>query len=69
MKEENNGMRLFTSLMITVLIGWSAPDFAQAQQANSCKQCSDQRHACMGGYSAKTCQVEYERCMKNRQRK
>ena len=69
MTGENNGVRLFTSLMITVLIGWSAPDFAQAQQANSCKQCSDQRHACMGGYSAKTCQVEYERCMKNCQRK
>ena len=69
MTGENNGMRLFTSLMITVLIGWSVPDFAQAQQANSCKQCSDQRHACMGGYSAKTCQVEYERCMKNCQRK
>ena len=62
-------MRLFTSLMITVLIGWSVPDFAQAQQANSCKQCSDQRRACTGGYSAKTCQVEYERCMKNCQRK
>ena len=62
-------MRAFTALMITVLIGWSASDFAQAQQANSCKQCSDQRHACTGGYSAKTCQVEYERCMKNCQRK
>ena len=62
-------MRVFTALMIMVLIGWSASDFAQAQQANSCKQCSDQRHACMGGYSAKTCQVEYERCIKNCQRK
>jgi len=62
-------MRAFTALMITVLIGWSASDFAQAQQANSCKQCSDQRHACTGGYSAKTCQVEYEWCMKNCQRK
>jgi len=55
--------------MIMVLIDWSASDFAQAQQANSCKQCSDQRHACTGGYSAKTCQVEYERCMKNCQGK
>ena len=60
---------VFTSLIIIVLIGWSASDFAQAQQANSCKQCSDQRHACTGGYSAKTCQIEYERCMKNCQRK
>ena len=62
-------MRVFTALMIMVLIGWSPSDFAQAQQANRCKQCSDQRHACTGGYSAKTCQVEYERCMKNCQRK
>ena len=58
-------MRLFTSLMIVFSIGFSEPRFAQAEQANSCKQCSDQRHACTGGYSAKTCQVEYERCMKN----
>ena len=62
-------MRALTALMITVLIGWSASEFAQAQQANSCKKCTERRHACTGGYSAKTCQVEYERCMKNCQRK
>ena len=62
-------MQVLTSLMIIVLIGASTPRFAQAEQANSCKQCSDQRHTCTGGYSAKTCQVEYERCMKNCQRK
>jgi hypothetical protein len=62
-------MRVFTSLMIIVLIGASTPRLAQAQQANSCKQCSDQRRACMSGYSGKTCQTEYERCMKNCQRK
>jgi hypothetical protein len=58
-------MRFFTSLTIIVLLGLGTPKPAQAQQANSCKQCSDQRHACAGGYSAKTCQVEFERCMKN----
>jgi hypothetical protein len=62
-------MRFFTSLMIVVLIGCCARRFAQAQQANSCKQCSDQRRTCMSGYSGKTCQTEYERCMKNCQRK
>ena len=62
-------MRLFTSLMMIFLIGLSEPRLAHAEQANSCKQCSDQRHACTGGYSAKTCQVEYERCMKDCQRK
>jgi hypothetical protein len=62
-------MRLFTSLMIVFLIGCSGPRFAQAEQANSCKQRSEQRHACTGGYSTKTCQIGYERCMKNCQRK
>ena len=62
-------MRLFTSLMMIFLIGLSEPRLAQAEQVNSCKQCSDQRRACMSGYSGKTCQTEYERCMKNCQRK
>ena len=39
-------MRIVMSLIIMVLIGTSAPRLAQAEQANSCKQCSDQRHAC-----------------------
>jgi len=58
-------MRIVTTLIIIVLIGLSAPHLAQAQQSNSCKQCSEQRHACMAGYSGKTCQTEYDRCMKN----
>ena len=62
-------MRIITSLLIIVLIGLSAPHLAQAEQANSCKQCSDQRRTCMSGYSGKTCQTEYDRCMKNCQRK
>ena len=62
-------MRVFTSLVILVFIGCCVPSLARAEQTNSCKQCSEQRHACTGGYSAKTCQVEYERCMKNCQRK
>ena len=62
-------MRIITSLLIIVLIGLSAPHLAQAEHANSCKQCSDQRRACMSGYSGKTCQTEYDRCMKNCQRK
>jgi hypothetical protein len=62
-------MRIVMSLIIIVLIGTSAPRLAQAEQANRCKQCGDQRRACTSGYSAKTCQTEYERCMKNCQRK
>jgi hypothetical protein len=51
------------------LVVASEPRFAQAQQGGSCKLCSEQRRACMSGYSGKTCQTEYERCMKNCQRK
>jgi hypothetical protein len=58
-------MRYFTTLTILFLVGFCAPHSAQAQQANSCKQCADQRRACMSGYSGKTCQTEYDRCMKN----
>ena len=58
-------MRIFTFLPIVVFMSLSTPHLAKAQQANSCKQCADQRRACMSGYSGKTCQTEYERCMKN----
>ncbi|HTE77143.1 MAG TPA: hypothetical protein VK653_10425 [Xanthobacteraceae bacterium] len=57
-------MRIVTSLLIIVFI-LSAPRLTHAEQANGCKQCSDQRRACMSGYSGKTCQIEYERCMKS----
>jgi hypothetical protein len=66
---EGNPMRIVASLLIIILIAASAPRLAQAEQTNSCKQCGDQRRTCTSGYSAKTCQVEYERCMKNCQHK
>jgi hypothetical protein len=62
-------MRAFMSVMIIILIGTTPPRHAHAEQANSCKQCSEQRRACMAGYSGKTCQIEYERCMKACQHK
>jgi hypothetical protein len=62
-------MRIVMSLLIIVLIGVSSSRFAQAEQSNSCKQCSDQRRACMSGYSGKTCQIEHERCMRSCQHK
>jgi hypothetical protein len=62
-------MRALMSVITIVLVVASEPRFAQAQQGGSCKQCSEQRRACMSGYSGKTCQTEYERCMKNCQRK
>ena len=62
-------MRALISVITVVLVITSAPRFAQAQQGNSCNQCSEQRRTCMSGYSGKTCQTEYERCIKNCQRK
>jgi hypothetical protein len=58
------------AIVILVLLGfYSANNPVQAQQSSNCKQCSDQRRACMSNYSAKTCKTEYEICMKACQRK
>jgi hypothetical protein len=67
--KSGGSMRVITPFLVVVLVGLSAVLSAQAQPANSCKQCSDQRRACMSGYSGKTCQTEYDRCMKNCQHK
>jgi hypothetical protein len=58
-------MRIITTGLLIVSATCIALTAAQAQQSNSCKQCSDQRRACVSGYSGKTCQIEYDRCMKN----
>jgi len=58
-------MRIITTVLLIICATCSVLNTAQAQQSNSCKQCSEQRHACMSGYSGKTCQTEYDRCMKN----
>jgi hypothetical protein len=62
-------MRFVTFLLLLLAAGWGAPVAALAEQPNSCKQCSDQRRACMSNYSAKTCQIDYDRCVKECQRK
>jgi hypothetical protein len=52
--------------VLLVLIAYcAAPHAASAEQPNGCKQCSDQRRTCMSSYSAKTCQTEYDRCVKD----
>jgi len=58
-------MRIITIGLLIACVTCSTAITAQAQQSNSCKQCSDQRRACMSGYSGKTCHTEYDRCMKN----
>jgi hypothetical protein len=62
-------MRISILLMLIAFATWSAPREAQAQAANSCKQCGDQRRTCMANYSGPTCQTEYDRCMKSCQKK
>jgi hypothetical protein len=57
-------MRISTLLVMIILTSWSIAGMAHAEQANSCKQCSEQRKTCMSNYSGPTCQTEYDRCMK-----
>ena len=57
-------VRVLGLTLFAVLVGLSSVPIAGAAQSNSCKQCSDDRRACLTGYSGKTCQITYERCMK-----
>ena len=43
-------------------------NFASAAP-NDCKACRDQQKTCTANYSAQTCKVEYDRCMKDCQKK
>jgi len=52
-------------LASAIMLGVSLLSAASAAPSNNCKQCSDDRRACMTGYSGKTCQIAYERCMKS----
>jgi hypothetical protein len=58
-------MRIVTFVLLVLIAYCAAPHAASAEQPNGCKQCSDQRRTCMSSYSAKTCQTEYDRCMKD----
>jgi hypothetical protein len=62
-------MRFVTITLLALSVTWGAPVAALAERPTSCKQCSDQRHTCAPNYSAKTCQTEYDRCIKECQRK
>jgi hypothetical protein len=57
-------MRLIVAVMLVIFsfCGFNGP--LQAQQSHSCKQCSEQRQACMKNYSGPTCKTEYDRCLK-----
>ena len=57
-------MRMLGLMLFVIGAGLISASGAWAAPSNSCKQCSDDRRACMTGYSGKTCQIAYERCMK-----
>jgi hypothetical protein len=62
-------MRFAILMLLALSTNWGASTTTFAAQPAGCQQCSDQRRACMANYSAKTCQTEYDRCIKECQRK
>ena len=61
-------MRAIATIII-VLFSFCSITAVQAEQSNSCKQCREQQQACAKNYSAKTCKIEYDICMKGCQKK
>jgi hypothetical protein len=57
-------MRVVTVVTLGLLGYWCAMDSARAAQPDNCKDCRDQQRACAANYSAKTCKIEYDICMK-----
>jgi hypothetical protein len=52
-------------LLIASVVGFCLANWVvHAEPSSSCKQCRDQQRACMSNYSAKTCNSEYQICMK-----
>jgi hypothetical protein len=53
-----------TIVTVTLLCFCFGSQTVQAEQADKCKDCRDQLKVCKPNYSAKTCQSEYDLCMK-----
>jgi hypothetical protein len=54
------------AIIVLVLFGFCyVNNETRAQKSDACKQCSDQRKACMSNYAGKTCKSEYDICMKH----
>ncbi len=62
-------MRTVALILISLLYSLSASTYANAQQQNACKQCSDQQKACSSSYPVKTCKTEYDICIKHCKKK
>ena len=55
--------------VLLMLSALRAADSAAWAAANDCKACRDQQKTCAANYSAQTCKVEYDLCMKSCQKK
>ena len=62
-------MRTFAVVMLVLLSSVSTNSTVRAEQSNSCKQCSDEQRTCRSNYSATTCKIQYDLCMKSCQKK
>jgi len=60
-------MRSFSVLLMLLALCMAGNGASAAP--NDCKACRDQQKTCTANYSAKTCKVEYDRCMKDCQKK
>jgi hypothetical protein len=56
-------MRILAMIVSMLPVLWGVTSSAHAAQPG-CKQCQDQRRACMANYSGKTCKTEYDICLK-----
>jgi hypothetical protein len=56
-------MRLVFGIALAVLLVGGV-GIADAQAADTCKQCNDHRKRCMANYPGPTCKVDYDICMK-----
>jgi hypothetical protein len=56
-------MQILALLLLVGVTIWGVPRASTA--ADSCKACADHRRTCMANYSGKTCQTEYDRCIKD----
>ena len=57
------------TVAIIMLLSFCAGTSVVQAEPSTCKQCRDQRQACVKNYSAKTCKTEYDICIKGCQGK
>ena len=58
-------MRALATAILALALLWQPTTEVNAAQSNSCKQCRDFQKRCMANYPGKTCNTEYDICMKS----